>query len=375
MKNKILLLIMMLVMAWQGAEAQTVVNYDSPKDYIIEGITVSGIKYLNKQAIIQISGLKVGQKVAIPGDQITRSVEKLWRQGLFSDVSIGITSTTPDGKVFLDIKLEERPKLNKVTYKGIRKGEKEDLENKVNLIPGTKITDHTLTKTRNIIMQHYYEKGYYNVDVRTVEVPDTNLQNVSNLIINVDKGKKVKILNITPIGDSVFTDKKVRKGLKNTKQKRWYGMFKPSKFVRSKFEEDKQNLIKKYNKQGYRDARVISDSVYRIDERLVGVNISLYEGRQYFFRNITWIGNEKYGTDVLQRRLDIKKGEAYDQNRLDERINSDKDAVSNIYMDDGYLFFPQDEIAQVVRLQLRRVQQMLEPQGFRLEVTDHAVKW
>ncbi|MBQ5577167.1 MAG: hypothetical protein IIT37_14040, partial [Bacteroidales bacterium] len=205
MKNKILLLIMMLVMAWQGAEAQTVVNYDSPKDYIIEGITVSGIKYLNKQAIIQISGLKVGQKVAIPGDQITRSVEKLWRQGLFSDVSIGITSTTPDGKVFLDIKLEERPKLNKVTYKGIRKGEKEDLENKVNLIPGTKITDHTLTKTRNIIMQHYYEKGYYNVDVRTVEVPDTNLQNVSNLIINVDKGKKVKILNITPIGDSVFT--------------------------------------------------------------------------------------------------------------------------------------------------------------------------
>ena len=151
MKNKILLLIMMLLMAWQGAEAQTVVNYDSPKDYIIEGITVSGIKYLNKQAIIQISGLKVGQKVAIPGDQITRSVEKLWRQGLFSDVSIGITSTTPDGKVYLDIKLEERPKLNKVTYKGIRKGEKEDLDNKINMIPGTKITDHALSKTRNII--------------------------------------------------------------------------------------------------------------------------------------------------------------------------------------------------------------------------------
>lgn len=339
MKNKILLLIMMLLMAWQGAEAQTVVNYDSPKDYIIEGITVSGIKYLNKQAIIQISGLKVGQKVAIPGDQITRSVEKLWRQGLFSDVSIGITSTTPDGKVYLDIKLEERPKLNKVTYKGIRKGEKEDLDNKINMIPGTKITDHALSKTRNIIMQHYYEKGYYNVDVRTVEVPDTNLQNVSNLIINVDKGKKVKILNITPIGDSAFTDAKVRKGLKNTKQKRWYGMFKPSKFVRSKFEEDKQTLIKKYNKHGYRDARIISDSVYRIDEKLVGVDIKLYEGRQYYFRNITWIGNEKYGTDVLQRSLDIKKGELYDQNRLDERINTDKDAVSNIYMDDGYLFF------------------------------------
>ncbi|MBO7568688.1 MAG: outer membrane protein assembly factor BamA, partial [Bacteroidales bacterium] len=339
MKNKILLLIMMLFAAMTPLRAQTVISYDSPKDYIIEGITVSGIKYLNKQALIQISGLKVGQKVTIPGDQITRAIEKLWRQGLFSDVSIGITSTTPDGKVFLDVKLEERPKLNKVTYKGIRKGEKEDLDKKVNLIPGTKITDHTLTKTRNIIMEHYYEKGYYNVDVRTLEVPDTNLQNVSNLIINVEKGKKVKILNITPHGDSAFTDDNVRKGLKNTKQKRWYGMFKPSKFVRAKFEEDKQTLIKKYNKKGYRDARIISDSVYRIDDKLVGVDITLYEGRQYYFRNITWIGNEKYGTDVLQRSLDIKKGELYDQNRLDERINTDKDAVSNIYMDDGYLFF------------------------------------
>lgn len=339
MKNKILLLIMMLMMAWTGATAQNVISYDSPKDYIIGGLTVSGTKFLNKQALIQISGLKVGQKVSIPGDAITRSIEKLWRQGLFSDVSIGITSITPDGQVFLDIKLEERPKLNKVTYKGIRKGEKDDLDGKVNLISGTKITDHALSKTRNIIMEHYYEKGFYNVEVRTMEVPDTNLQNCSNLIINVDKGKKVKILNITPEGDSVFTDAKVRKGLKNTKQKRWYGMFKPSKFVRSKFEEDKQNLIKKYNKQGYRDARIISDSVYRINDQLVGVDISLYEGRRYYFRNITWVGNEKYGADTLSKCLDIKKGEYYDQNRLDERINSDKDAVSNIYMDDGYLFF------------------------------------
>lgn len=339
MKGRLLLLITMIVAMLGTISAQNTINYDSPKEYTIGGITVSGIKYLNKQAIIQISGLKVGQRVKIPGDEITRSIEKLWRQGLFSDVSIGITSVTPDNNVYLDIKLEERPKLNKITYKGIRNGEKDDLKDKINLVPGTKVTEHTITKTRNIIMEHYYDKGFYNVDVRIAEVPDTNLQNVENLVINVDKGKKVKILDIVPHGDSAFTPFKVRKYLKDTKRKRWYGMFKPSKFVRTKFEDDKQKLVKKYNEHGYRDARVLRDSVYRISDKLVGVDVWLYEGKQYYFRDITWIGNEKYGIDVLHRRLDIKKGDLYDQNRLDDRINNDQDAVSNIYMDDGYLFF------------------------------------
>lgn len=341
MKGRLLLaIIMLLTFAAGNAWSQTpVVNYDSPKTYTIGGITVSGIKYLNKQAIIQISGLKVDQKVTIPGDEITRSIEKLWKQGLFSDVSIGVIKTTPDDRVFLDIKLEERPKLNKVTYKGIRSGEKDDLNNKVNLLPGTKITEHTISKTKNIIAEHFYDKGFYNVEVRVMEVPDTNLQNVSNMVINIDKGHKVRIATIETEGDSAFTDKKVRKALKDTKQRRWYGLFKPSKFIRSKFEDDKKKLVTKYNEQGYRDARVIGDSVYRIDEKLVGVKLKVYEGHQYFFRNISWIGNEKYGSEKLQQALDIKKGDLYDQNRMDERLNTANDAVANIYMDDGYLFF------------------------------------
>ncbi len=340
MKSRLILLIAILMMAFsQSPMAQNVVDYSSPKDYTIGGITVSGIKYLNKQAIIQISGLKVGQKVSIPGEEITRSIEKLWKQGLFSDVSISVVNTNPEGEVFLDIKLEERPKLSKVIYKGIRNGEKDDINNKINLVPGTKVTEHTITKTRNIIAQHYYDKGFYNVEVIVKEVPDTNMQNVSNLLINIDKGHKVRIASITPVGDSAFTDKRVRKALKDTKQRRWYGLFKPSKFVRSKFEDDKKNLVKKYNQHGYRDARVLGDSVYRIDDRNVGVVLKLFEGNQYYFRNITWIGNEKYGTDKLQRRLDIKKGDLYDQNHMEERLNTDKDAVANIYMDDGYLFF------------------------------------
>ncbi|MCQ2252250.1 MAG: outer membrane protein assembly factor BamA [Bacteroidales bacterium] len=339
MKSRLLLLIMVILMALPSAYSQTPVNYDSPKEYTIGGISVSGIKYLNTQAIIQISGLKVGQKVKVPGDQITHSVEKLWKQGLFSDVSIGILKTTPDGLVFLNIKLEERPKLNKVEYKGVRNGEKEDLNGKINLIPGTKITEHTITKTKNIIAEHFYDKGFYYVDVRVMEVPDTNLQNVSNLLINVDKGHKVKIRNITPSGNEAFSEKRIRKGLKDTKIKRWYGMFKPSKFIRSKFEDDKVKLVEKYNEQGYRDAKVLRDSVYSVDDRLVGVDISVFEGHQYYFRNIVWVGNEKYGSAELQRCLDIKKGDLYDQGRLDDRLNNDNDAVGNIYLDDGYLFF------------------------------------
>ncbi|MBO4371986.1 MAG: outer membrane protein assembly factor BamA, partial [Bacteroidales bacterium] len=337
MKSRLLLIIFLLT-AFFTANAQTGVNYGTPKEYIIGGITVSGIKFLNKQAIVQISGLKVGQSIKIPGDQISRSIEKLWKQGLFSDVSIGITSIEGDN-VFLDIKLEERPKLSKVEYRGVRNGEKTDISEKVKLTAGTKVTEHVITNTKNIIEGHFYEKGYYNVDVHITQVPDTMMQNVVKLIVNVDKGHKVKIREIIPEGNVQFVDKKVRKALKNTKQKRWYGMFKPSKFIRSKFEEDKVTLIKKFNKYGYRDAAVLGDSVYRINDKLVGVKINLEEGHQYYYRSISWVGNTKYSSDLLQRKLDIKKGDLYDQNRLDDRLNNDMDAVGNVYLDDGYLFF------------------------------------
>ena len=339
MKSKLLLVILLLTSFLSANAQQNGFNYNStPKEYIIGGITVSGVKFLNKQAIVQISGLKVGQSIKIPGDQISRSIEKLWKQGLFSDVSIGITSISGDN-VYLDIKLEERPKLSKVEYRGVRNGEKNDISEKVKLTPGTKVTEHVITNTKNIIEGHFYEKGYYNVDVRITQVTDTMMQNVVKLIINVDKGHKVKIREIVPEGNVQFADKKVRKALKNTKKKRWYGMFKPSKFVRTKFEEDKVTLIKKFNKYGYRDAQILGDSVYRINDKLVGVKISLEEGHQYYYRSISWVGNTKYSSDLLQRKLDIKKGDLYDQNRLDDRLNNDLDAVGNVYLDDGYLFF------------------------------------
>ncbi|MCQ2975023.1 MAG: outer membrane protein assembly factor BamA [Bacteroidales bacterium] len=339
MKSKLLIILFLVIACFSSVQAQNNINNMSPKDYTIGGVTVSGVKFLNKQALVQISGLKVGKKIKIPGDEIARSIEKLWKQGLFSDVSISITSITPDDQVFLDIKLEERPKLSKVEIKGIRKGEIDDIKEKIKLVPGTKVTEHVITNTKNIIEKHFYEKGYYNVDVRITQNVDTMMQNVVRLIVNVDKGNKVKIKEIIPEGNVNFSDKKVRQGLKQTKQKRWYGMFKPSKFIRTKFEEDKETLIKKFNEFGYRDAQVLGDSVYKIDDKTVGVKIKVEEGKQYYFRSITWVGNTKYPSDKLQRNLDIKKGDLYDQNRLDDRLNNDQDAVGNLYLDDGYLFY------------------------------------
>lgn len=336
MKGKLLILLLFISC---NLFAQTTVNYDDPKEYILGGVSISGIKFLNHNALIQLSGLSIGQKIKIPGEDVTHAIEKLWRQGLFSDVKIRIVKI--EGKnVFLDIYLQERPKLSKVYFKGIRKSEKDDLRDKTSLIAGTKVTKHVIMKAKNVIKNYYAEKGFYNTDVIIIQKADTLLQNVVNLHINIDKREKVKIKEIIIEGNTAFSDKKVKRYLKETKIKRWYGLFKPSKYIEDKFKEDKKNLITKYNKFGYRNARILDDSVYLVDNNtMLNLYLKVHEGKQFYFRNITWVGNTKYSTRLLSKALDINKGDLYDQNKLDERLTTAQDAVSNIYLDDGYLFF------------------------------------
>jgi len=335
MKIKLLLLLLLISSV---TRAQKFVDYENPKEYQIGNITISGVKYLNHSALIQLSGIVPGQKIKIPGDEITRAIEKLWKQGLFSDVKISIVKIDGD-VIVLDIYLQERPKLAKVFYKGIRKTEEDDLNDKINLVPGTKVTEHVIMKTSNIIKDYFAEKGFYNADVRIVAIDDSLLQNVVNLNINVDKQNKVKINEIIIEGNSHFPEKKIKRYLKETKIKRWYGLFKPSKYIAEKFTEDKKLLIDKYNENGYRDARILADSIYPFSDGLLNIYIKIEEGKQYYFRNITWVGNTKYATTQLNKSLDIKKGDLYDQNRLDKRLSSDQDATGNLYLDDGYLFF------------------------------------
>jgi len=319
--------------------SQTDFNYENPKEYEIAGIQTKGIRYLDNTALIHVTGLTIGQKITVPGDEITDAIKRLWEQKMFSDIKIYAVKIE-DNKIWLEIALEERPRLSEVRYYGIKHSDQEDLNDKLDLIKGRQITQNTLILSENIIKQFYADKGFSKTKVRIFQKQDTAYQNAVILNIYIDKYKKTRIENITIEGNSVFKTRKIKRSLlKNTKERRWYGLFKPSKYIASKYEEDKKNIIAAYNKKGYRDAKIIKDSVFDANERNVNIYIKLKEGKQYFFRNIKWIGNSIYSTEVLNKKLHIKKGDIYDREKLNNRLTADNDAVGNLYMDNGYLFF------------------------------------
>jgi len=336
---KLLITLLLLILFPLSNFAQTIkVDYAQPQKYEIGGISVSGIKYLDQNALIQLSGLNVGEEVFIPGEEITKAIEKLWKQGLFSDIKIQAVKVE-GSKIFLNIYLQERSRLSKVVFEGIKKSHKKDLKEKINLTAGGQITDNMISTARKIIHDFYDEKGYHHVDIEMVQKSDPALSNAIILHIKISKNKRVKILNINIVGNEVLSNKKIKRSMKNTKRKRWYSLFKSSKYLETSFEEDKLSILKKYNELGYRDARIVKDSIYKIDDKLLGLDLVIEEGHKFYFRNITWVGNTKYSTKQLSRALGIKKGDIFDQNILDKRLTIDDNAVANIYLDDGYLFF------------------------------------
>ena len=337
------------------------VDYASPKEYELTGITVSGIKYLDESVLIHLTGLKIGDKIMIPGEKMSAVVQKLWEQGLFSDIKITVTKIL--GKsAFIDIYLQERKRLSKFSFQGTKKSEADDLREKIKFIKGEQVTDNTIINAKNLIKQYYVDKGYLYADVQITQLDDSALANSVILNINVDKKERVKIKYISFQGNnaneafnkelkesnkslwartfhrSPFADKKLRRSMKETKIKRWYGMFKTSKFIADNYKSDKQKIIEKYNENGYRDATITSDSINKISDKLVGIKINISEGRKYFFRNITWVGNTKYSSAVLSKLLDIKKGEVFNESELEAKLNGET-GVSSLYYDDGYLFF------------------------------------
>ncbi|MCF6241775.1 MAG: BamA/TamA family outer membrane protein, partial [Bacteroidales bacterium] len=336
--NKYILIIIFAFAGINSAYAQVTFDYANPKEYIIGDISITGVRYLNHNALVQISGLKKGQKIQIPGEPITKSLKKLWKQGLFSDVKISYTKIVGD-TIYLNIYLQERPRLSQLIITGIQNTRVKDLEEKLDLKRGGQVTENVINRSKNIIRKYFVEKGFYNVAIDVIQKNDTNYQNTVVLIFNVDKKEKVKISEIDFEGNSVFLDEKLKKYLKETKQKRWYGLFKPSKYIPEKYEEDKKLLISKLNEKGYRDAKILGDTLIANEDGTLKLIINLDEGEQYFFRNIKWVGNKKFSSEQLSRVLRIKKGDIYDQSLLDKRLMSDDDAVSNLYMDDGYLFF------------------------------------
>jgi outer membrane protein assembly complex, YaeT protein len=320
-------------------EKQKIYNFSQDNDYIIGGVSISGIRYLDINALVGISGLKVGQEVTIPGDAITTAVQKLWQQGLFSDVRISIDTIKSD-TVFLDIFLQERARISGIKYNGIRNSERDDLIKKLNLPVGSQITSYILDNTRKITRDHFIEKGFFNTTVDFVEKDDPDQPNNVILSINVDKKKKVKIGELTFIGNEYFKDSKLRHQMKGTKKKN-LNFFKASKYISTKFDEDKIKLETFYNDNGFKDYSLISDSLYKISDNRIGLQLRIDEGKQYFLRSVDWVGNSVYRKEDLDKVFNVKRGTVYNQSLILDRLKGaggSQDAVSNLYLDYGYLF-------------------------------------
>ncbi len=329
----------LLSLSLNAQEKQKIVDYMTVEDYIIGGVTVTGVRFLDTNALIGISGLRVGQSVAIPGDAITTAVKKLWQQGLFSDVRITIAKVSSD-TAFIDINLQERPRISSVKYNGLKTSETTDLNKKINLPIGSQVTDFLLNTAEKIIKDHFIEKGFLNTQVTFVQKDDPDQPNNVILSINVDKKVKVKIADITFVGNEFFKTSKLRSKLKSTKIKN-INFFRASKFIREKFNEDKQKLTVFYNDNGFKDFTIISDSLYIVSENRVGLKITIDEGKQYFLRNVDWVGNSVYRKEDLKKVFNVEKGTVYNQSLIDDRLNGSagaQDAVSSLYQDHGYLF-------------------------------------
>jgi outer membrane protein insertion porin family len=320
-------------------EALEIFDYMTKEDYVVGGVSVSGIRYLDINALIGISGLRIGQKITIPGDIVTNAVKKLWKQGLFSDVRISIDRIQFD-TVFFDIYLQERPRISSIKINGIRTSETKEILDKINLPVGSQLTSYIMTTTSKIIKDHYIEKGFLNTTVEYVQKDDPDQPNNVILNINVNKNERVKIEEFIIEGNQNFTDKKLRRKMKGTKKKN-LNFFKLSKFIDEKYTEDKEALITFYNDNGFRDFTILSDSLYKISDDRVGLLIKIDEGDQYFLRSVDWVGNSVYRKEDLDRVFNVEIGSVYNQSLILDRLTGSagaQDAVNNLYLDYGYLF-------------------------------------
>ena len=315
-----------------------VMDYSNQQEYIVGGVKITGIKFLDPQTLISMSGLEIGRRITIPGVDDTKVVDKFLDLGIFSDVKV-IAEKFEGNVVFLEIVFRERPRLSRLTIEGVRKGEIKEMTDKISLKRGSQVNENTLNNIKTIVTKHYRDKGFYNVSTTFVQKADTTGQNTVSLRVLIDKGDKVKIAEIDFIGNDDFKDGRLRRVMKKTKQKRHnFNFFKSKKWVAANFKEDRTKLAEFYSKNGYRDFKIVNDSItFNTDNRIV-LHIRVNEGQPYYYRNITWVGNTKYTTEYLQAVLRYKKGDIYDQVGLMKRLNADDDAVASLYTDNGYLF-------------------------------------
>ncbi|MDB5273376.1 MAG: yaeT [Chitinophagaceae bacterium] len=332
-----------------GSTFSTEVDYTTPKDYIIGGIEITGVKFLDPAAVISLTNLKIGDPISIPGDDISNAIKKLWDQGLVGDVEVQI-QRIEGNTIFLEFKLTERPRLASFQFNGLSKAQREDIEGKVDISRGRIVTDALIKNAQKKVREYFLEKGYLNAEVLIVPQKDTALQNHVVLNVTVNKKSKVKIHRIHFFGVDQMPVKKLKQKMKKTKEKTLMNIFTSSKFIKKEYESDKNSIIEYYNSKGYRDAVIVKDSVYKHKKKRLNIDITISEGKKYYFRNIIWKGNYLYTDKALGEILDFKKGDIYNYEALEKKLNYNPNGpdISSLYLDNGYLFFSVDPVEVLV---------------------------
>ena len=363
------------------------ISYSNPRDYSIAGVTVEGAENLDEGAIRLLSGLNIGSEISVPGEETAEALRKLWKQDLFSDVQI-LADRIEGDQIYLIIKIKERPRLSRFGFKGVTKSEADDIREKINLYKEKIVTENLMISTQQKVMKYYADKGFRNAQVELKQEQDSLFRSKVRIYINVDRCKKIRIDHINVKGNDFYSDYQIRRSFKETKERSvfkpfydldtlgrtlwtqlWndrkampitslrYGfdhikvrLFKASKYLEKNFDGDMALLVAKYNQKGFRDARLMSDTVYASGDRSVSIDMEIEEGYQYYFRNIKWIGNTKYNSRELTERLGINKGDIYDPQKLEARLYMDQAGgdVTSLYMDNGYLFFQLEPVEILV---------------------------
>ncbi|GAY27799.1 outer membrane protein assembly factor BamA [Prevotella sp. MGM1] len=352
--NKILLLIAVaLGMISRVAAQEKIVNPDisysgTPRICIIDGITVKGVQEYEDYMLTGLSGLSIGQQISVPGAELTEAVRRYWRHGLFSQVSITADSIVGN-RIYLCVNLALRPRVSTINYTGLKKSEREDMEAKLGIMKGSQITPNMIDRAKILAKRYFDEKGYKNAEINITQRDDVTGKNQVILDVDIDKKDKMKVRQIIIEGNNNLSASKIKGGLfrkgafaKTHEAGKLSSFLKSKKFTTERYEQDKLNLIDKYNELGYRDMAILEDSVWNHDENHVNIYVKIDEGQRYYIRDITWVGNTVVTTDMLNYMLGMKRGDVYDQKKLNKRLREDEDAVGNFYWNNGYLFYELD---------------------------------
>ena len=353
MLRNILFFILYFLFSVSANAQDVIVNPDisyagTPRQCEIGGLTVKGVEGYEDFVLLGLSGLSVGQTISVPGTEITEAIRRYWKNGLFSKVAITADSLV-GSKIYLCVHLATRPRVSAINYYGLKKSEREDMETKLGIMRGAQITPNMIDRAKILAKKYFDDKGYNNATIDIVQRDDVTSKNEVILDITVDKKAKMKVRQIIFEGNEQLSDNKIKGNLfkksafgKINEAGKFKNFFKAKKFTPERYDDAKQALIDKYNELGYRDATILEDSVWTVDEKHVNVFVKVDEGQKYYLRNITWVGNTVVTSDYLNASLGMKKGDVYNQKQLKKRLSEDDDAVGNYYWNNGYLFYNLD---------------------------------